>query len=469
MASAEKIERLRQFLRELAPAARTMLTTELERALLRGDGGESGAELILRQLRLVAREQRDGAPRIDHAARLFFRPFEPFLVNEPGDQELRGPVPRTSVQMLWKWISGDLLPDDVRTLGEEVGAALAAADETTAEARVRHFQERALVAIDESIAAAADDVAVRRHMMAKIGTPRAIEDAAMLRCVLRGRDALTKLGDDLPLHIGKLDPNALRACKALVDNVAAQDRELLLYALLTVMNRLAAPWQLVRFGIEAANSKNAARVAETDYAISVNIVLAELQRLVSVLRSDLRHGGGLAVSALLKTIHDSVRGLNSELAIPLNSGWGRTLATQRNQIAELLHAELDAIPGRVRRLLRPQPPTEVRPNSVLDASEVSDIEALIALTDACRLFAGELAVNEITHRVNIELRQYLDAATQVLLDGLRHVPPEEARFRQSQFEASRRFCAVLFGPAYAEALGRAAELAAGPARRAIMA
>jgi len=92
---------------------------------------------------------------------------------------------------------------------------------------------------------------------------------------------------------------------------------------------------------------------------------------------------------------------------------------------------------------------------------------LVALADACRLFAGELAINEITHRANVELRQYLDAATQVLLDGLRHVTPDERRFRQSQFEASQRFCAVLSGPAYAEALGRAAELAAGPARRAL--
>jgi hypothetical protein len=193
----------------------------------------------------------------------------------------------------------------------------------------------------------------------------------------------------------------------------------------------------------------------------VNIVLAELQRLVSVFRRDLRSGGGMAVSALLKTIHDSVRGLRSELTLPVDSSWGRMLAAQRTQIAELLHSELDAIPGRVRRLLRPRP---VRSNSVLDASEVSDTEALVALADACRLFAGDLAINEITHRANTELRQYLDAATQVLLDGLRHVTSDERRFRQSQFEAGRRFCAVLFGPAYAEALGRAAALASGRAR-----
>src|SRR5690606_31027399 len=162
----------------------------------------------------------------------------------------------------------------------------------------------------------------------------------------------------------------------------------------------------------------------------VNIVLAELQRLVNELRRDLRNGGGVAVSALLKTIHDSMRGLRSELTIPVNSNGGRMLSAQRGHITEALQAELDAVPRRV----RPRPASAIRPNSALGDDEVADTEVLVALADACRLFAGELAINEITHRANLELRQYLDAATQVLLDSLRHVTPAERRLRESQFE-----------------------------------
>lgn len=86
-------------------------------------------------------------------------------------------------------------------------------------------------------------------------------------------------------------------------------------------------------------------------------------------------------------------------------------------------------------MLRPRPASEIRPNSVLDASEVPDTEALVALADACRLFAGELAINEITHRANTELRQYLDAATQVLLDGLRHAGSANRSSRQASVSA----------------------------------
>jgi hypothetical protein len=142
------------------------------------------------------------------------------------------------LDLLWGFelaMAGAEKIERLRPFLRELSSALATGDKAGAEASVDAFQERVLVAIDESIAIAADDDAVRRYLTAKIGTPHANEDAATLRCVLRGRDALMKLGEDLPSHIGKLDPAALRACKTLIDGIAAQDQELLFYALLTIM------------------------------------------------------------------------------------------------------------------------------------------------------------------------------------------------------------------------------------------
>ena len=118
---------------------------------------------------------------------------------------------------------------------------------------------------------------------------------------------------------------------------------------------------MVRFGIKAAGSDTAARVAETHYGVAVTIVLAELERMVGELRNDLRSGRGVAVGALLKIIHDSARGLRTELDLPVDSTWGRALGALRAQIADLLRSEIESMPGRVRRLLRPRPSTEIRP------------------------------------------------------------------------------------------------------------
>ncbi len=421
------VERLRKFLRELSPGARSLLVGELERSVLRGDA-VAGGDLVLQELRRIMREQRDETARLDESAQLLFKPFELFLVDDRGDHKHLGRVARTSLEALWSWVQRDLLPDDAESLAADVSEAMLAGDRAKTERLTRVFQDRVAAAIEASFSIAAEDGKVRRRILQQIGTPRAGDELAALKCAL--------------------------------DSAAARDGELLLYALLTVMNRMTAPWQLIRLGVKAAGSDTAARVAETNYGEAVNIVLAELERMVAELRNDLRSGQGIAVGSLLKTIHDSARGLRTELALPVDSTWGRALAAQRTQISDLLRTEIESMPGRVRRLLRPRPSREIRPNSVLDPAEVAEVEALVEFVGICRYFASELAINEMTQRALRELRQYLDNGTQALLEGLRQAGEPDRAFRQSRVDAAVRFCSKVFGREYAALLGKAAEVAA---------
>lgn len=460
MAGAETFERLRQYLRELSPQARTLLIAEFERSLLAGNQA-AGTDLVLQEMRRVVREQREGPPRVGHCARLFFRPLEPFLVDDRAEHHHPGRLARASLEPLWIWLRRDLLPDEARALGGDMNEAMLAGDEAKALQLVRAFQVEAAATIAAALEASTHDQRTYRRMLVQIGTPRAAEDVTILKTVLAGRETLEALAARLPLRIVNLAGSELGRHKAMIETTAAGDEDLFLCALLTVMGRLAAPWQVVRLGIKAAGSDVAARVAETRYGITVTIVLAELERLVGELRNDLRSGAGVAVSALLKTIHDTARGLRTELDLPVDSSWGRTLANLRAQIAELLRSEIDSAPGRVRRLLRPRPSNEIRPHSVLDAQEVAETEALIEFVGNCRYFAGELALNEMTRRTFSEMQQYLDGGTRALLDGLRHAGEADRAFRQSQVDAAARFCAKVFGKDYAMLLIRAAEVAGG--------
>ena len=466
MAGAQTtVERLRQFLRELSPGARSLLIGELERCVLRGEE-VAGAGLVLQELRRIVREQRDGGPRIEDSARVLFKPLEPFLVDDRGDHKHPGRVARSSLEALWNWVRRDLLPSDADMFAEEVGEAMLAGDQGKTERLARFFQDRVAAAIEANYSAAAEDDKIQRRILHQIGTPHAGEELATFKCALKGRDVLAALSARLPLQIGNLANTQLDECKQLIEGAAARDGELFLYALLTVMNRMTAPWQLIRLGVRAAGSDTAARVAETHYGVAVNIVLAEQERMVAELREDLRSGQGVAVGALLKTIHDSARGLRTELELPVDSTWGRALAAQRTQISDLLRVEIESIPGRVQRLLRPRPAREIRPNSVLDPNEVAEVEALVEFVGICRYFAGELAINEMTQRALSELRQYLDNGTRALLESLRHAGDADRSFRQSQVDAAVRFCAKVFGREYASLLGKAAEVAGAPESRA---
>jgi hypothetical protein len=456
MAGAERLDRLQQYLRELSPQARLLLISEFERSLLGGDQA-AGADLVLQQMRCIVREQREGAPRVGHCARLFFKAVEAFLVDERADHNHPGRIARCSLEPLWTWTSRDLLPEDAKAFIDAANDAILAGDEAKARQLTRGFQDKVAARITE--VAADEDQRTYRRMLAQIGTPRAAEDLTILKCALKARDALERLVAQLPLRIANLAGAELDRYKALIETTGQGDDDVFLCALLTVMGRLTAPWQVIRFGIKAAGSDVAARVAQTGYGIAVTIVLSELERQVGELRADLRSGAGVAVGALLKTIHDSARGLRTELDLPIDSTWGRALAGLRAQIAELLRSEIESAPGRMRRLLRPRPSNEIRANSVLDAQEVAETEALIAFVGNCRYFAGELALNEMTQRTFSDLQHFLDNGMRALLDGVRHAGDADRSFRQSQLDAAARFCAKVFGKDYAALLTRAAEVA----------
>lgn len=465
MANAETIERLRQYLGALSPEVRMLLIGQLERAVLRGDD-ESGAELVLVQLRRLARQEREGAPRVSHAARLFFRPLEPFLVSD-REHDHPGRIARASLESLWTWVRRDLLREDAKVLIDEVSDALLAGANDKAEEKVRAFQDRAAEAIAEALEFAASGERQQRRMLAQIGTPRAAEEVVTLRHVLKRRDTLAQLADDLPLQISNLSNGRLKDCKTLIESTSERDPDLFIYALLMVMSRLVAPWQLIRLATNAAASAVAARIAETPYAIAVTIVLAELERQVAELRSDLRGRRGVATGALLKSIHDSVRGLRTELDLPPDNAWARTIARLRAEIADTLRFEIENIPGRVQRMLRVRTADGIQPNSALDPEDVADTEEMLKFVRICGLFAGELAVNEVTRRTLSGLESLLQRGTRALTESLRHAGDDDRGFRQSQLDAAVRFCAQVLEPDLAAELRAAADAAGMPEEEAL--
>lgn len=452
------VEKLRHYLRDLKPEARALLIAELERGLLRGEE-VAGGELILQELRRTSRDSTAEMPRIGEAARLFFRPFEPFIVNDKPDHSHRGRIALASLDPIWAWISRDLMPAETKALGDEINRAVAAGDLGKGELLARALQDRALERLQEVLGGAKSDDRARRRLAGQVGTPRALDDLNALLAILKARDTLAAMSQRLASHIGNLSGDQLINVKSLLDSYSARNPDVFLYGLLLVMSRLTAPWQLIRLGVKAAESDDADRIAHSPYAIAVTIVLDEIQRLVGELRDDLKSGSGVAVISLLKTIHDAARGLRTEINLSGDSAWGRQLAVIRTEISNMLKAQIESMPGRVRRLLRPRATKDIAPGSELDAGDVDETEALIEFVGACRNYASELAINEMTMRTYTELQHYLETGTQALLDGLRQAVDADRPFRQSQLDAAVRFCRKVFGQDYATQLAKAAGVA----------
>jgi hypothetical protein len=451
--------RLREYLRELKPEARALLASELERAMFRGDG-PPGASSILEALRSDARREGRRLPRVGNPQRLFFTLFEPYLVDDAPTRKHRGRISRACLDPIWAWITRDLMPRESRTYIDQVQMLLGANEKHGAEQVARAFQDLAEQRVRECLGSLKGDDRAIRKVAGQIGTPHAIDELREFADILRARDALGVIGSRLPPIISNLADEQLENVKALLDSPIGRHRDVFLYALLVVMSRLGSPWQLIRLAIHAAATDVAARIAETPFAVAVEVVLTDLDRIIANLHDSLKAGRAGEVAFLLKDFHDAARALRTEIDLSGDSAWGRHLAAARAAVAKLLEAEIDYLPGQVRRLLRPRTAKESAHGAGLDAGDVAEVEAKLVLAAACRNYAGELAVSEATRRVTSELQNYFDSGTHVLLDRLRNSPPAEREFRQSQVDAAIRFCAQLFGSEYATLLAKAADIAA---------
>ena len=344
----QSIERLREYLRALKPEARSLLVQELERNLLR-DGENAGNEMILQELRRAARAESQPVPRIGDAARMFFVPLEPFLIDGPANHQRVGRIARASLDSIWAWLGRDLIPAEAKALSEDIDRALLADDRTKADQLVGALHDCAVAHLNEAIAGIGADDKANRRLAIQVGTPRPIDDVNVLLGVLSLREPLAEVSRRLPNLVRVFERDQADSTKALLDLIATQSSSLrsagarksdfFLYSLILLMNRLAAPWQIIRIAARAAESDATARIAETPYAAAVTIVLGELENTVSELRAEFKAGRPIAL--MLKGIHDAARGLRSEMDLSVDSAWSRQLTAIRADISGLLKTEIE--------------------------------------------------------------------------------------------------------------------------------
>jgi hypothetical protein len=460
--SQTSIERLRGYLAQLAPQAQALLLREFERAIERGED-VAVATFVLEQLRKVVRGADDEArPRTDDPARLTFRPLEPFLVE--GNLPVRpGQIRRASLLPIWQWLLRDGAPDALKEFEAALANSSQSATAADLDKPVRKFQLAAAAAITRIATPVPGGETPRA--LARIGPQSVIEDMLPTASVLSAHEALDTLGDRLPSYLRIFADSQLTSVISAFNVSTLQTPQVLPFALSLVMQRLSAPWQIIRLAIKIAASDDEIKVAATSYGVAVTMALHDLASVAASLRADIRRGQFNDVAEHLKIIHDGVRGLRTELDLRNDSPWGKQLTSLRADISNALQSEIDSVPGRVRRLLRQRADKDISTSARLDPSEVDETADLIDFVAVCRTYASELAINEVTLRTFSDLQHYVEHSTEALVQSLRGGDQRVRAFRQQQVKAAIRFCDVLFGHDYASLMSRAAENALSGERK----
>jgi hypothetical protein len=450
--SQTSIDRLRVYLAQLPPQSQALLMREYEQAIERNED-VNVANFVLEVLRTVVRGNVDAVrPRVEDPARLVFRSLEPFLAE--GVAAVRpGQIRRASLQAAWQWLEREGAVEAV----SEFEAAVAGKPEasTDVERAVKKFQQAAADAILKVAGPAAGGD--RNRGLARVGAPHVVEDLPGIGAALKAREALDGLGLKIPSQLRTFGEAQVASVNSALNVPALVTPQVLPFALSLVMQRLLAPWQIIRLAIKIAASDDEIRVAATSYGIAVTMAIHDLNRVAASLRTEIRRGKFDSVADHLKTVHDGVRGLRTELDIRNDSTWGRQLASIRVDISTTLQSEIDSVPGRVRRLLRQRPDKDITATAQIDPVDVEETAALIDFVAVCRTYASELAINEVTLRTYSDLQQYVEKSTEALVQSLRNGDAKVKAFRQMQTRAAIRFCEILFGAEYAQLMSRAAE------------
>src|SRR6267378_954821 len=452
--SQTSTERLRDYLAQLPPQSQALLMREFERAIERGEDA-TVANFVLEQLRKVVRGSDDEAqPRTNDPARLLFRPLEPFLV-EANFPMRPGQVRRASLLPVWQWLMRDGAPEQAREFEAVLGQARQGGSASDLEPAIRKLQ----LAAADAICKIATPVpgGDKQRALARVGPPNVIEDLLPIGSILQAREALDTLNGRVPSFLRIFADSQIASIGGSLNIPSLQTPHVLPFALSLVMQRLAAPWQIIRLAIKMAASDDEIRVAATPYGVAVTIVLHDLSFLAASLRTDIKRGHFDDVAEHLKALHDGVRGLRTELDLRNDSVWGKQLASIRADISNALQSEIDSVPGRVRRLLRQRADKDIPIGAKVDTNDVDETAALIDFVAVCRTYASELAINEVTLRTYSDLQHYVEHSTEALVQSLRASDAKTRAYRQMQVAAAIRFCEVLFGQDYASLMSRAAE------------
>jgi hypothetical protein len=310
------IERLRDYLRKLAPETQLTVLLALERGILRGENLPA-LDIVVEELRSGIRNWSTKHNRIGNPFRLFCHAIEPFIVDGAPIHRSDGTIARKSLNPIWSWICRDLVPVDARAYIETAGRALLAAEINAAYQLADSFQNRVVAAATEVIAAKPEKT--RRRLTAYMAPPRVLDDLNEMISILRTRATLSDLGSTLPARIEAFEGEQLNTIFAMLRPLETAPGPVLSYAMRLTMKRLDERWQLVRLAVAAAQSRTLHRIAETPYQTAVPLALSDIEEKVLASRAKRKRGDATEAARLFEDARAALRAIESELDLSQES------------------------------------------------------------------------------------------------------------------------------------------------------
>ncbi|HEY2138215.1 MAG TPA: hypothetical protein VGH49_20185 [Xanthobacteraceae bacterium] len=341
---------IRGYLLQLTPQTRARLLAEVERLRQTGDG-LPGADLIVSALRSESGDNEKSGTPLDPAARYFFKPLEPYLVDHPSERAHSGQISRDALPAIWQWLGRDLMASMTRDFTAEIKQLVSSGKERVADQSALVYQNKAVKYLEGTLTPGRGLEQARARLQGYSGSPSTIDDLNKMLCVLKSRAPLGQFAESLPEKVKRFDgavlEKTLKALEDFPDDFAAA----LPFALTLVAKRLATPWQLMRLATKMVESKEAEDVAATPYAFAVTMVMHMLDDKVDQLGIELRNERVVNAKDILIDLYDTEYAIRARIDSLEESAWGRRLDAIMTRAAEVLETEVRNLPEGLNHVL----------------------------------------------------------------------------------------------------------------------
>jgi hypothetical protein len=461
MLSADKNGLLRSFLGGLPGhvAARLAMAVEVDRMMV---GHAPPHAEILASLRPALRQEHANK-RAPTPLRLFCRPFEDLLTSVPRKAKQKADIARSTLEPVWNWIAGTLLPDLASAFVHETRALVVARKLDAAMERTAQFWPIAAQAMQEAFA----DAKTRKAVGDMLGGPMAVADAEEMALLLSAGRVMLKRHDILPAPVPSLTEPLLWDIRAIYDELVQSQPDVAPYVAVVAMNRLARPCEALRLPLQVTRHTDDTLISKTDMGLVGEILFARMDALknaIQLTRHPLFDAEMLAEQ--VKSFTDLSTGITREIELKREGDWGKRLLADRAGIGRVMDGFMERAPREVLAalpLLKSSGPKAAdfsRPVSEEKREMAMRYARLVAVSRNFAAAASFTAKQKTAQdQIGNEIRRYIEDVIRAMRDpGHPHMAVVHA-----QLELCVQLVTLLFSEEEAELLrrrGRAAQAAA---------
>lgn len=466
--SVKKTDRLAHYFKRLPNPVLNKLTLALELDRLKDEDRGLPYDTLLGILRPFVAQSDNPVPRVPTPMRLFCDPFEDLLYNGKNPNKQPGRIIRPSLTPVWRWLSDELIPDNMQEIDVELRGHILKGNRGGVEQCLSRLHKMTGLALSDALKSLNEGTRSYDEIARKLGGQRAIEDARDMAIALRSARHLREIRSSFGHGIVDLDRATKEQAKdffQMLQGWSADGADMVLF---TLMNRMKEPWLILPLAHELDGEDHSNMSSRSVLAKTVHILADDFEQLAQYFEGlDLDNANMEEVVKDLTTFSHLGESLEQEISLASATAWSSEVDRKRSEVSQIIESHLERAPEAILDALptlslgtfgshgSARPDISYWPDEKKSARAVSEA----AFIDGLKSIANNAEFNAVYSDVHERLELSIEAYAQSIIQTIRATDGEEREKAEAYFETALTLTRQISGDDQANLLKNRVETA----------